>query len=77
MVLPVLSDCEKLLTQKELAARLHVRVETVSSLTTSGALPCHRIGRKPLYHWQEVLQATRERPVTEQVQAALRKTGVQ
>lgn len=66
------SEEARLLTQRELAKLLRCSVHTVCRKTATGEIPSHRVGRKPLYDWQEVLAATRVQSVDERVEHALR-----
>lgn len=67
----VRSTPQPLLTQRELAKLLRCTVQTVCRKTALGELPVHRIGRKPLYDWQEVLAATRTEPLDDRIQETL------
>ncbi|RJO67140.1 MAG: DNA-binding protein [Myxococcales bacterium] len=49
---------DRLLTPKQLAAFLQVSLRTIQSLTSTGVIPCVRIGRKlPRYRLDFVVDA--------------------
>lgn len=68
---------EPMLTRQELAARLHVSVDTVDRETAKGTWRVHRVGRSPRYVWSEIVADTAEASMTDgaAVARALRSVG--
>lgn len=53
-------DCSPMLSEKELAARLHVSLQHVGRLRKLGKLPWNKIGRSPRFSWESVMSATEQ-----------------
>jgi excisionase family DNA binding protein len=55
---------ERMLTRRELAERLSVTVRTVERMMARGDLRIHRVGADARFLWSEVIEDTREKPVS-------------
>lgn len=64
---------ERMLTRTELAEQLGVTTRSVDRMVARGQIRVHRVGHDPRFLWSEILEDTKETPVS--LSAALSRAG--